>query len=264
VFSRSLPDRAAILDAVSHHPYARFIAGMSSDMRGIAVNADGAHPAVLWWGDSPLGRLGHGIGDPACLDVAVAQARDKGGLNGVVRINLPRRTEIPPGWVINEQWDYCWLPAPDATVPKQPHQDAVRPEADAEAIAALLDVAFPESMLRPGHPMVNEWYGARAGGVLVACAADRSVRSPESDAVPTGVLGAVAVHPDHRGHGWGAAVTAALASALTQRYAQVGLGVTAHNRPAQRLYARLGFTGRHEMTSIRPAPRSVKKGTLYR
>jgi ribosomal protein S18 acetylase RimI-like enzyme len=252
VLSRALADRAAILDAVGHHPYARFIAGMSSDLRGITVNGDGVGPAVLWSGDSPLGRLGHGTGDPAGLDVALAHARAHGMLTGVARINLPRRTEIPLGWVINEDWDYCWLPAPVAAVPMQPNQDAVRPEADAEAIVALLEVAFPDSMLRPGHPMVNGWYGARAGGVLVACAADRSVRARDPDAIPTGVLGAIAVHPDHRGHGWGAAVTAALANALTQRYELVGLGVTADNHPAQRLYARLGFTGRHEITSIRP------------
>jgi ribosomal protein S18 acetylase RimI-like enzyme len=252
--SRALTDRAAILDAVSHHPFARFVAGMSSGLCGIAVNGYGAGPAVLWWGEGPLGRLGHGIGDPAGLDAAMAHARDKGVLDGVARINLPRRKEIPPGWVVNEDWDYCWLPTPDAAVPTQPNQDAVRPEDDAEAIADLLDVAFPDSMLRPGHPMVNEWYAARCGGVLVACAADRSVRSRESDAIPTGVVGAVAVHPDHRGRGWGAAVTAALANTLTERYALVGLGVTADNHTAQRLYARLGFTGRHEITSIRPVP----------
>ncbi len=86
----------------------------------------------------------------------------------------------------------------------------------------------------------------------MACAADRSVHSPDPDAIPTGVVGGVAVHPDHRGRGWGAAVTAALANALTERYGLVGLGVTADNHARSRLYERLGFTGRHEITSIRP------------
>jgi ribosomal protein S18 acetylase RimI-like enzyme len=253
VLSRSLTDRAAILDAVGHRPYAQFVAGMSAGMRGLAVDRDGAGPAVLWWGDGQLGRLGHGIGDPSGLDAAIAHARAEGMLDGVRRINLPRRIQIPVGWVLNEVWDYRWLPSPDTTVARQPNQDAVRPEADGDAIGSLLDVAFPDSMLRPGHPMVNGWYGAWSGGALVACAADRSVRSPDPDAVPTGVLGAIAVHPDHRGQGWGAAVTAALANVLAQRYSQVGLGVTADNHTAQRLYARLGFTGRHEITSIRPA-----------
>jgi ribosomal protein S18 acetylase RimI-like enzyme len=254
VLSRSLTDRAAILQAVGHHPYAQFVAGMSTGMRGLALDFDGAEPAVLWWGDSPLGRLGHGIGDPPALDAAIAHARDEGMLEGVIRINLPRRADIPVGWVRNEDWDYCWLPTPDTTVARQPNQDAVRPEADANAVGALLDVAFPDSMLRPGHPMVNAWYGARSARALVACAADRSVRSPDPDAIQTGVLGAIAVHPDHRGQGWGAAVTAELANVLARRYSQVGLGVTADNDTAQRLYARLGFTGRHEITSIRPEP----------
>jgi ribosomal protein S18 acetylase RimI-like enzyme len=246
-----LTDRAAVLDAVGHHPYARFALGSSTGPRGLHTEL-GTGEATLWWAEGPFGLLGHGLGDPTVISATLAQAWAEGLLDGVGRINLPRGTQVPPGWFVNEEWDYCWLPGSDATVATQRNQDAVRPEADAEAIDALLDVAFPDSMLRPGHPIVIEWYGARSGGVLVACAADRSVRSPDPDAVPTGVLGAVAVHPDHRGQGWGAAVTAALANALTLRHDQVGLGVTAHNHTAQRLYARLGFTGRHEITSIRP------------
>jgi ribosomal protein S18 acetylase RimI-like enzyme len=252
VVSDLLLDRAAILGAVGHHPYARFALGSGRAPRGLHT-APGTGTATLWWADGPFGMLGHALGDPAVITAALAHARTEGLLDGVGRINLPRRTQIPPGWVVNEDWDYRWLPAPDGTVPAQPNQDAVRPEGDEDAISALLDLAFPDSMLRPGHPMVNEWYGARSRGVLVACAADRSVRSPDPDAVATGVLGAVAVHPHHRGQGWGAAVTAALANALAQRHEQVGLGVTADNHTAQRLYARLGFTGRHEITSIRPA-----------
>ncbi len=252
MLSRPLADRAAVLDAVDHHPYARFSLGSGRAPRGLHT-ALGTGTATLWWADGPFGLLGQALGDPAVIAAALAHALTEGLLDGVGRINLPRHTKIPPGWLVNEHWDYCWLPTPDATVPAQPNQDAVRPEADVDAIGALLDVAFPDSMLRPGHAMVNEWYGARVGGVLVACAADRSVRSPDPDAVATGVLGAVAVHPHHRGQGWGAAVTAALANALGRRYEQVGLGVTADNHTAQRLYARLGFTGRHEITSVRPA-----------
>lgn len=95
---------------------------------------------------------------------------------------------------------------------------------DADAINRLLDAAFPDSMLRPGHPMVSGWYGSWAGASLVACAADRSTRLGQ----PTvGVLGGIAVHPDHRRHGWGAAVTAGLTEILRSRHELTALLPTA-------------------------------------
>jgi predicted GNAT family acetyltransferase len=121
---------------------------------------------------------------------------------------------------------------------------------DAEAINGLLDAAFPDSMLRPGHPMVTAWYGIWSDGHLVACAADRSTRQAEPS---VGVLGAIAVHPEQRRHGWGAAVTAGLTEVLRTRHPLVALGVVAGNDPATRLYVRLGFTGVHEVTAITPS-----------
>jgi predicted GNAT family acetyltransferase len=100
--------------------------------------------------------------------------------------------------------------------------------------------------------VVAQWFGLYVDRCLVACAADRTFASPEPDAVPTGVIGAVAVHPDHRGRGFGAAVTAGLAAVLLSRYDQIGLGVTAGNTNAAGLYHRIGFTGRHGINSVRP------------
>jgi ribosomal protein S18 acetylase RimI-like enzyme len=254
VFIAKLHSRAWVRDVVGDDPYALFALGAGTDPRGIRVELVATGIGVLWWSGGPLGLLGHGLGDPSVLDFALKHARAEGLLDGVGWVSLPRRTpaQVPAGWAHREDWDYRWLPNREAAV-VAPKQDSVRPVSDADAIGALLDVAFPDSMLRPGHPMVNQWYGAYVDGALVACAADRSVHSPDPDAVPTGMIGAVAVHPEHRGQGWGAAVTAALASVLTQRYVQVGLGVSADNSVASRLYDRLGFTGVHRITSIRPA-----------
>ncbi len=254
MFIAKLHSRAWVRDVVGDDPYALFALGSGTDPRGIRVELTGTGIGVLWWSGGPLGRLGHGLGDPSVLDFALRHARADGMLDGVGWVNLPRRAQVqvPAGWTHREDWDYLWLPG-RATAVAAPNRDAVRAVSDAEAIGALLDVAFPDSMLRPGHPMVNQWYGAYVDGKLVACAADRSVRSPDPDAVPTGMVGAVAVHPEHRGQGWGAAVTAAVASALAERYVQVGLGVEAANHGASRLYHRLGFTGVHRITSIRPA-----------
>jgi ribosomal protein S18 acetylase RimI-like enzyme len=254
VFITKLHSRAWVLDFVADFPYARFALGSGTDPRGIRVELPATGIGLLWWAGGPFGLLGHGLGDPSVIDFALKHARTEGLLGDVGWVNLPRCTpaQIPAGWTHREDWDYLWLPDGSTSV-VAPKQDAVRPVSDVAAIGALLAAAFPDSMLRPGHPMVNTWYGAYVDGELVACAADRSVHSPDSDAVPTGMIGAVAVHPEHRGRGWGAAVTAALAEVLRQRYTQVGLGVTADNHAASRLYRRLGFVGEHQITSIRPA-----------
>ena len=248
-----LTGRDAVLEATGGGPYVRFATSMAAGIAGIATDG-----AVLWWGNGPLGRLGHGLGDASTLDLLIDRVRAAGELAGVRRINLPRRDApppgsaapgLPPGFTRNEDWDFRWS---EAAPPDQPGQSTVRQIDDAAAIEKLLDEAFPDSMLRPGHPMVSGWYGVWSDGRLVACAADRSTRTAEPGVPVVGVLGGIAVHPDHRRHGWGAAVTAALTTRLRTRHSLVALGVVADNHGATRLYERLGFTGVHEITSARP------------
>jgi ribosomal protein S18 acetylase RimI-like enzyme len=245
VKARELRGRAEILDAVGHHPYARFVAGMAHDLHGLTVSEPAT--ATVWRCIGPFGPYAHGFGDAAALDPLFAHAARVGLLDDVRWVNLPRRVQVPPGWARREDWDYRWLTAPLRATPP------VEKVSDASAIDALLDAAYPDGELRPGNPIVNDWYGIWVEGSLVACAADRSAASTEPDAVPTGVIGAVAVHPSHRGAGLGAAVTLGLAAILAERYEQVGLGVMATNETAARLYERVGFSGRHPITSISPA-----------
>jgi ribosomal protein S18 acetylase RimI-like enzyme len=232
---RVLPGRGEVLEAAQHHPYARFAAGTSRQLSGIAVE-----DALLWRCIGPFGPVAHAMGDSSAVGHALAEARDAGLFEGVRRVNLELR----------EGWDYLWLPSP-AALALAPGP-AVRPVVDIDELDSLLDEAYPDTELRPGDPIVTQWYGLYDGGRLVACAADRTFASPEPDAVPTGVIGAVAVHPDRRGCGLGAAVTAGVASVLLARHDQVGLGVTQGNDVAARLYHRIGFTARHRIGSFRP------------
>jgi GNAT superfamily N-acetyltransferase len=230
VGERRLVGRQAILRACHDHPYTRFALGMAGTPTGVA---DGV--AVLWAARGPLGRLGHGLGPLGAVLGMVHHAGTVGW------INLPRLMTPPPGFEIRDHWDFRWSTRP---VPPQPGQDRVARLEDAAAINAVLDVAMADSMLRPGHPLVRRWYGIWHGDDLVACAADRSSGD-------VGVLGAIAVRPEHRGRGYGAAITAALTAHLQAEYPLVGLGVIAGNAAATHLYERLGFTGYVEITSVR-------------
>ena len=110
--------------------------------------------------------------------------------------------------------------------------------------------------MRPGSPIVLGWYGIWADSTLVACAADRSTRAP--GVAPVGFIGGVAVHPEHRRGGLGAAVTGELTRRLQRTHDLVALGVAADNLDAIRVYQRLGYAGRHRVTSVRHPLRTLR------
>ena len=58
------------------------------------------------------------------------------------------------------------------------------------------------------------------------------------------------VHPDHRGHGHGAAMFAAIDALWARPYVALALETTHRNERARALYARLGFA-RRNLTMIR-------------
>jgi ribosomal protein S18 acetylase RimI-like enzyme len=250
---RSQPnlDRAGVLAWAHGHPYARFALARATRVDGLRGDR-----ALLVLTGTGNGWMGHGLGDPDEVDVLFRRALAAGRLDDVRWLNLPRRTadSIPAGFEVNDHWDVRWSLGP---LPDPPGRDraVALGDDDAPAVNALLDLAFPSTMVRPGHPMALGWFGIRAGPALVACAADRSTRSSDPTAMPVGVIGGVAVHPEHRGRGLGAAVTAAVARPLLDRYGLVTLGVIAGNDVATRMYGRLGFTGVTELTSIRPQDR---------
>jgi GNAT superfamily N-acetyltransferase len=238
---QTLHGPAAVVAATDHHPYARFAAGAAAEVQGLT---DG--DAVLWRGRSANGWLGHGLGDVSTV-VDLLSRVDL--MDGVRWINLSRH-EPRPGYDHNEDWDMMWATRPVPPVPGGERVVALEPYA-APAINALLDEAFPHSGVRPDSAGVLGWYGIWADDTLVACAADRSTRAP--GVAPVGFIGGVAVHPSHRGAGLGAAVTSELTRRLQGTHDLVALGVVADNHNAIRMYQRLGYAGRHCLTSVRPS-----------
>ncbi len=88
------------------------------------------------------------------------------------------------------------------------------------------------------HMLADETFvGVRHEGRLVAAAGTHVVSVEHGVAA----IGAVYTHPDHRGRGLGAAVTAAVVHRLGERVEVIGLNAAEDNAAALVIYDRLGF-----------------------
>jgi len=90
---------------------------------------------------------------------------------------------------------------------------------------------------------VRGWAGVRRSGRLLGAGALCSAPSG------TPHLRAIVTHPDHRGTGLGAAVTAFLTREGLRDSPVVTLGMYSDNDAARRLYHRLGYTTSHRWLS---------------
>ncbi|MGY0233790.1 GNAT family N-acetyltransferase [Longispora urticae] len=107
------------------------------------------------------------------------------------------------------------------------------------AVARLLDAAWPSSRARPGGPGVRRWAGARdRTGRLLAVAAD----AWSSEQV--GFLAGLATHPDGRSRGFGRAVCSFVLHELVTGHGAAALVVNRSYVPAIRLFGSLGMSTR--------------------
>lgn len=232
-----LTSAAEVLLATDHDPYVR------GTLRRPMVSGWTGHGAVAWRATDAEERLPYlmTLGDRHAVALLVEELLPE--LRDGTRITLPRGTApLLPAWVALDgvDWDFRWLAAPP---PVQPGEDDVV-ELAGDEVAPLLAVASPTASALPGDPAVRRWVGVRGEAGAVACAADTSAASG------IGHLSSIAVHPDARGRGLGAAVTAALVRALfAQGCDAVTLGMYASNTAGRALYDHLGMADAHPFTS---------------
>lgn len=189
---------------------------------------------IGWVGGGPWGPVACALGEPeAALDLVRVLAT-----SGVWWMHLPRipAAEIAARLPVRHQddWDYRWTSAAPPGVPGEDRVVEVGRAHD-DAVADLLERAFPGTTTRPGDPRIRAWYGVWDGDRLIAAGADRSRGE-------VGFLAGLAVDPDRRGAGVGAALTAGMMRRLLDEFGVVSLGVMYDNSGAIRLYERLGFT----------------------
>ncbi len=152
----------------------------------------------------------------------------------------------PPGWrVVNRLAGRQMVLEQDVT---EPDIDA-RPltDDDVPEVLALTALTKPGPFLA-GTISLGSYVGVEQDGRLVAMAGERFHLTGYTE------VSAVCTHPDARGRGLAAALTALVAARIAARGETPMLHVAAGNDSAQRVYERLGFRVRRdvEVAIIRP------------
>jgi putative acetyltransferase len=164
---------------------------------------------------------------------------------------VPEVPEPPAPWgtelaMVGHQ---MWLPAEKNRAEPPPEIDARTAArettrglgpADVDELSALVHLTEP-GPFRSRTIDLGGYVGIFHDGVLVAAAGQRM--HPEGWCE----ISAVCTHPDARGRGYGAVVTAHVAAAIAARGEIPFLHVVASNTPAISVYERLGFTTRRMM-----------------
>ena len=231
-----LGSAAEVLVATGHDPFAR------GSLRRPLVRGWVAEGATAWIGTDAGDRTAYlsALGEPGAVAALLSELLPE--VSARQRVTLPRGTPaLLPAWVGlgpgGIDWDFRWLTEPP---PQQPGEERVVDGVDDDSVQHLLEVASPRPNVRPGDTAVRRWWGVPDGdGGLLACAADTSA------ATGVGHVSSIAVHPEARRQGLGAAVTAAATRTLLDDGSDVvTLGMYADNDPGRALYDALGFRTR--------------------
>ena len=240
-------DRDEILAAARWHPFVRLATAGTSKVWGF-IRDRRVGQAMIWCHHRHGQPRWYGWGDPAQVVQLLRQLRAAGELAEVQRCNLPQTDPaLLADLAVGEpaHWDYLWTRTAPPVLPKQ-HRLIPLTAEQTDEVRALMRRAFPDAYTRPGDPDVRRWYGIREQDRLVACGADVSRG--------VGYIAGLAVDPQFRGRGLGAALTSAMAARVLAEFGVASLGVMVDNHRAARLYRRLGFTQVAGRTSVRLSP----------
>lgn len=126
-------------------------------------------------------------------------------------------------------------------------------DADADDLNRLY--ALEDDGLRYSGRQVSDgvYYGVYNRGRLISAAGTHIFSGYEGVAV----VGNVFTHPDHRGHGFGTIVTAAVTEHLLQTCSLIVLNVDPVNRPARHIYDLLGYSEHGRLVEAMATRRSA-------
>jgi ribosomal protein S18 acetylase RimI-like enzyme len=156
-------------------------------------------------------------------------------------INYSSQGERLGELVRRDQWDFY-----TRAIDRQEKGAPVHEVTDTTALTDLLDNHAPHSMVWPGDPEIEAWYGVWDESGLASVAALVRWESGSH------VISSVATRTDVRGRGLARhVVTGVVLAASARGHSWLGLGAAHDNVVAKRLYERVGFTCRAEFAVYR-------------
>jgi len=206
--------------------------------------------ASTWWrsGDAALGLVG--LPGGRTIVYAVSSADPDGTLALAAELN----DEIPAtlitgstgiaavfehaGRALVWQRSYHRFHLPDHDlVPEATDRVVALDPSDADAALALYATVPNAAFFSPSMLHDDTFVGILEAGSLIAIAGTHVL----SEKYDVAAIGAVFTHPDHRGRGWGAAVTAGVIHRIGDRVPTIGLNCTVANASARQIYTTMGF-----------------------
>lgn len=152
-----------------------------------------------------------------------------------------------PGVVVASQDPGVQMVAERLTAGPAPDFEIVAlTEADGPRMLALATLTRPGPFFERTH-LLGDFFGVWADGELVAMAGERMKPDGFTE------LSGVCTHPDHRGHGYAAALSRQVAGRILDRGEIPFLHAYASNSGAIALYETLGFALRREVLMTRLA-----------
>jgi predicted GNAT family acetyltransferase len=156
---------------------------------------------------------------------------------GHIILQQEQEIEPPPRLGLERSAETVQMIATRVEMPIPDMQVDTLSEADAPEMQALAALTKPGPFAERTHEL-GQFIGVRQEGRLVAMAGERMKLSGYSE------VSGVCTHPDYRGHGFGAVLTARVAQAILERGETPFLHAFASNEAAIALYKRLGFVVR--------------------
>jgi len=156
---------------------------------------------------------------------------------GMLSVPARLRADVEEIFRAGPGGDWEWM-STTTPPPAQPAEDDLI-EFDATAKEELDTYLAEHNSRTDGQPFRRDgqlWLGARdPAGHVIACGCSE----PSAAGIPE--LSGITVASEQRGHGWGAAVTAALTRRAISEVGMCALGMYSDNDRAREIYHRLGF-----------------------
>lgn len=208
-----------------------------------ALNSYHRHLAI--WGDiaaryQPDVAFGGGMSENTALGFDDLRSLVEIDEEITVLMALP---EDLPGWEVLRTGQLPQMICDD--LKPRPHVDAIYlTDDDVPDMLDLVALTQPGPFL-PRTIELGQYLGLRQDGQLVAMAGERMHLTGFCE------ISAVCTRPDYRGRGYGGALTTMVAEAIFERQEAPFLHLSPTNDVAMKLYTKLGFRRRKEITLAR-------------